>query len=145
MRVTKIIREYVEQTVGNKYNVKINELHDKRQTAMSDNYREFSEVLSIIVENAVDNTMQEMKRLQIDMYERPAYSKKDDKEFIKECFIRGMRDILHYTVNTERNKIDDDIQSLYDEKKEKINNILIGIEIGDIDKKKLDEVLEPYK
>jgi len=145
MRVTKIIREYVERTVGAKYSEKIEELYEERLTVMPANLREFSGALECIEATLVRDVLNEIGRFQVELQKRPSYIEQDDNKFIAKCIHVGFDDIVKNMVNPERKRIDDDINILRREKQEKIDSILIGLEIGEIDKKKLDEVLEPYK
>ena len=124
MRVTKIIREYVEETV--------NEIYDPIIGNCSKNYSEKKNEVEEILEKMVD--------------EFNAAAKKVIKEhgFTIDSWDGEEKHIISYTCNfgkKEYKSIADKRNELRDEKRRKIQDILVNLELGGT-KAELDEMLK---
>lgn len=124
MRVTKIIREYVEETV--------NEIYDPIIANCSKEYSEKKNEVEEILEKMVD--------------EFNAAAKKVIKEhgFTIDSWNGEEKHIISYTCNfgkKEYGSIVDKRNELRDEKRRKIQDILVNLELGGT-KAELDEMLK---
>lgn len=124
MRVTKIIREYVEETVNGIYDPLI-------ENCSGDYYKKKNEVRKILEKMAGEFDAAAKKMIKETGFSIDSW---DEKE----------RAIITYTCNfggKERASILEKENKLKDEKRQKIQNILVNLELGGT-KAELDEMLK---
>ena len=111
MRVTKLIRQYVEESVRNVYNPKIQQIKDSNEARQNTANSE--------IEKIIDKANEEIKAW---LAGNPEYQI-STRWGMEERYIDTNRVFL-------KNQQKDEISKLYDECNKKIQNILIELELG---------------
>jgi len=159
VKVTKIIREYVENTVRKSYNKKVNALRNQDKTEGEKQYDKWAaEAVKTLIEEAKAKVRENGL-----IFDVPSWSLNNGvfrgltgEELENKKFEEGFKSIENSLRNSlsgcafllrseEALGLDEKIRNLSKECEDKIYEILIGLEIGDINKKELDDVLAPFK
>lgn len=158
MRVTKIIREYVENTVRESYGKKIDALRNLDKTEEEKKYEEWAvETVERLIEEVIAKAEEHDLKFKVsewqlsrefrglDGEELEAKKFEEGLRSIKESLIASLEGGRYKLYSKESIDIDDKIRELRKECEDKIQEILVGLEIGDINKKELDDALAPFK
>ena len=123
MRVTKIIKEYIESEVNKKYNEKLDSIPNEYQ----EDYNKMIKEINKVVERC-DAKVKEIAN-RYGMLENPKQ--------------RIVSYSTYYLGDEERRQERRDlIEELNKEKKNKVSEIILSLELGDTDKKELVEILK---
>ena len=128
MRVTKLIREYVEQTVNEIYDPIIQDCFEDYQERKSE------------VEDILEKMTEEFDTAAKKMIKEHGFT-------IDDSLSRGERTIINYACNfgaKEHMSIRTEANKIRDEKKQKIQEILVNLELGGT-KAELDEMLRALR
>lgn len=148
MRVTKIIREYVEKTVGDKYSKMRKELEKPTSIIESDAYDQYCEWAEQAAKEVAQAAVVKAEELGLTVREGDVYVQYSQKKPVVEAFETLIIEKLRrpdYFIDKDLDAYNNRINELHTEEAEKIQEILIGLEIGDVNKKELEEVLAPFK
>lgn len=148
MRVTKIIREYVEKTIGDKYNKMRAELKKPMSIIESDAYDQYCEWAEQAAKEVAQAAVVKAEELGLTVREGDVYVQYSQRKPVVEAFETLIAEKLRrpdYFMDKDLDAYNNRIKELHTEETEKIQEILIGLEIGDVNKKELEEVLAPFK
>ena len=148
MRVTKIIREYVEKTVSDKYSKMRKELKKPTSIIESDAYDQYCEWAEQTAKEVAQAAVVKAEELGLTVREGDVQVQYGQRKPVVEAFETLIAEKLRrpdYFVDKDIDDYNSKIKELRTEEAEKIQEILIGLEIGDVNKKELEEVLAPFK
>ena len=136
MKVTKIIREYIEEKINAKYDPMIKATEDKYRDANDD----YQEVVQAVREKLEVYVREEFRKALAEYYTP------EGLEDLIPADIKKRRDLVSnpysYSSRTKHAEaLDNELNALRTKRNQAIRNVLIGLELGGT-KKDLDRLLE---
>lgn len=145
MRVTKIIREHVERVVGSKYNADIKAIPIPDPVEISDEYKEWAEEY---IKEIIATCKQKREEFGINTHNAETiighYGYYDYDDHLERS-IKSIIPTARYLRDTAKEEYDEKITALRKERNNKIEDILVGLEMGSVRKNELDDLLAEYK
>lgn len=149
MRVTKIIREHVEKVVGAKYDAEMNALKETRPEPVKipDEYYEWAKVY---VKKIAAECMEKLSELGVETIKDPKelkvnYINKTADKWLEDQLYNNLIPSTHYIKDRAMDEYDSKVFALTNEKRNTIDDILIRLELGEVKKDELDEILAKFK
>lgn len=150
MRVTKIIREHVEKVVGAKYDAEIKALKATKPKPITipDEYKKWVEMYA---EKIAAECIEKLSEFGIETINDPSEAK---EKYLSQTFNQGLVSQLccilvpgnyRYIKDRAMDEYNTKLSALSNEKQNTIDDILIRLELGEVKKNELDEILAKFK
>ena len=143
MRVTKIIREYVEKVVSEKYETDIKAIPVPDPVEMPEEYKEWAKGY---IEEIIATCKQKREEFGINTHdaESASFYYHDYDKVIEKNLALIIPDKVHLK-DSAREEYNAKVNALRKESCDKIDEILVGLEMGTVRKNELDDLLAEYK